>query len=177
MTKPWTYAETAMIVRQDDGTFYAEIPELDWNTETPTVEQAFDALMERAEAAMEAHEAKKDIEREIATIQKEITEKEHEVEKLRREIKILQGYLNSYHEQLKMNSANDLLDGDPSELLEDAPRLYSYLHWLKPDMDGKYHAGCIAFRLDRDLDGDLDLDHRVVFYPNNNHKRLVKERS
>ena len=150
--------EVLNIQKEDDGTFYVEIPELNWrgyDYETPY--KALDAAMEHIET-LKVHSKWSKM---VALSEK--TMLQDKIAELEREIKTLDDAVTRHKTQQRS------LSEELRELPEDIERLTRSLRFFAPK--SPFPVGAIAFKLYKDYDGDGDMDYAFVLW--SGHKKLV----
>ena len=150
--------EVMNIQREDDGTFYVEIPELEWRGyDYKTAYDALDAAMEHINThASPSKWGRMAILAEKAALQDRITALENEIKLIDDAVIRHKAKSRSMSEELR-------------ELPEDIDRLRNSMRFLEPG--SPFPAKAVGFKLWKDYDGDGDMDYAFILW--SGHKKLV----
>ena len=163
--------EVMSVHKEDDGTYYAEIPELGWNDAGyETAEEAARFALEIAREAIENEEEGID----LSKIYSQVEEARVQMDIARKNLEYFQKEWRKKKERLQYERtalhAKELSEG-LRELPEDEPRVMRAMDMFFGE-DSVYPAGAVAFKLYKDVDRDGDMDHAFVAW--SRRKKLVK---
>ena len=172
MSKPYRissdpYAgEVMSIHKEDDGTFYVEIPELGFSSggfRTPRLALEcglgwVDVMLRNSGIPTERRRS----------IEKQITQSRGAIQGAQEIIQRHEGHISDLKEQLR-EEGSEISEG-LRELPEDRPRLEAGVNFLAEDSPIPCKA--VGFRLHKDVDRDGDMDHAFVLW--SRHKKLVR---
>ena len=158
--------EVMNVQRENDGTFYAEIPALNWNSyNKATPLSAVHAVMDRIKREIEARPLGgilKKKKSEIEECQYLISYHEARLVSLQREAALIRDRQRSGNQNITVAELEAFLD--------DKNRVEKAMKFLSPD--SPFPADAVGFKPFKDIDGDGDMEHAWIAW--SKHKKLVK---
>jgi hypothetical protein len=158
MARGW-YDDELMSIQPEEGGFYIELPEMDWNGVFPTYEEAMQAALSEVDAVNE-----------------KVPASVHKLQELRREQAKLAAKMQAVHKEILAEQAR--LDAstcvekytDTLEMLEQRGQIERHVRLFFAGRDPGDHVRCsVSLYNDIDKDGDLD----VMTYASSGRRKLV----